>query len=145
MLKESLYIAHLEKLLTCLKNAKLAYFKASDHAVAVNKKRYFNQQALHRNRFFQQVLQELNCLGMTAEDLVINRFNFDQLLIASIETLKAPAIEKCIHADQASLEVYHQLRKNQAENLNLEKQIQLTEEAVKQNKEWITSLALRVS
>ena len=67
------------------------------------------------------------------------------MLIASIETLKAPAIEKCIHADQASLEVYHQLRKNQAENLNLEKQIQLTEEAVKQNKEWITSLALRVS
>jgi len=143
MSKESRYIALLEKLLTYLKNAKLEYFKASDHAVSADKKRYYNQQALQRNRFFQDVLQELYRFGMTSEDLVINRFNFDQLLIASIDTLKASAIEKCIYADQALLEVYQQLREYQADNLDIEKQRSLVEEAVIQNKEWMTSLALK--
>ena len=69
MSKESRYIALLEKLLTHLKNAKLEYFKASDHAVSADKKRYYNQQALQRNRFFQDVLQELYRFGMTSEDL----------------------------------------------------------------------------
>jgi hypothetical protein len=143
MSKESRYIALLEKLLTYLKNAKLEYFKASDHAVSADKKRYYNQQALQRNRFFQDVLQELYRFGMTSEDLVINRFNFDQLLIASIDTLKASAIEKCVHADQALLEVYKQLREYQADNLEVENQCSLVEKAVIQNKEWMAGLALK--
>lgn len=65
------------------------------------------------------------------------------MLIASIDTLKASAIEKCVHADQALLEVYQQLREYQADNLDIEKQCSLVEEAVIQNKEWMTSLALK--
>ena len=68
MLKENQYIGVLEKILTHLKNSKLAYFKASDHAVSAEKKRFFNQQGLIRNRFFQDVLTELQRLGMSSDE-----------------------------------------------------------------------------
>ena len=54
--KQNLYIAQLEKLLTHLKNGKLGYLKAADHANTSEEKRYFNQEALIRNRYFQEAL-----------------------------------------------------------------------------------------
>ena len=92
MSKRSQRIALMEKLLTHLKNSKLEYLKAADHANLSEKKRFFNKQALLRNRFFQEVLSELQSLGLTYDDLIISRFNFDQLLISSIDTLKATAL-----------------------------------------------------
>ena len=100
MSKKSQHIALMEKLLMHLKNAKLEYLKASDHVNYSEEKRFFNQQALIRNRFFQDVLSELQALGVTFDDLIISRFNFDQLLVSTIDTLKAIAVEKCLEADK---------------------------------------------
>ena len=72
-------VALLEKLLTRLKNTKLEYLKAADHANDPGKKRFFNQQAMLRNRFFQEILSELQNQGMNYDDLIISRLNFDQL------------------------------------------------------------------
>ena len=47
MSKQNQYIAILEKILTHLKNSKLEYFKASDHAISPEKKRFLNQQGLN--------------------------------------------------------------------------------------------------
>ena len=99
----------MEKLLTHLKNAKLEYLKAADHANHSERKRFFNQQAMLRNRFFQEILSELQNLGIEFDDLIISRFNFDQLLISSIDTLKLPAVEKCLEADKVLLEHYETL------------------------------------
>jgi hypothetical protein len=89
MSKRNQHIATLEKLLTHLRNAKLEYLKAADRALVSEDKRYFNQQAMIRNRFFQEILSELQSPWTSYDDLVVSRFNFDQLLISSIDHLKA--------------------------------------------------------
>ena len=99
----------MEKILTHLKNAKLEYLKAADQANLSERKRFFNKQAMLRNRFFQEILSELQNLGIEFDDLIISRFNFDQLLISSIDTLKLPAVEKCLEADKVLLEFYKTL------------------------------------
>ena len=107
--KQNLYIAQLEKLLTHLINGKLGYLKAADHANTSEEKRYFNQEALIRNRYFQEALSEIQNLGMSYDDLVVGGFNFNQLLISSIDTLKATALEKCIEADKMLVEIYQSI------------------------------------
>ncbi|MDB2491712.1 PA2169 family four-helix-bundle protein [Flavobacteriaceae bacterium] len=107
--KQNLYIAQLEKLLKHLKNGKLGYLKAADHANTSEEKRYFNQEALIRNRYFQEALSEIQNLGMSYDDLVVGGFNFNQLLISSIDTLKATALEKCIEADKMLVEIYQSI------------------------------------
>ena len=109
MSKTNSHIALMEKLLTHLKNSKLEYLKAADHANHSEKKRFFNKQAMLRNRFFQEILSELQNLGIKFDDLIISRFNFDQLLISSIDTLKLSAVEKCLEADKILLEFYKTL------------------------------------
>ena len=108
MSKKSQHIALMEKLLMHLKNTKLEYLKASDHVNYSEEKRFFNQQALIRNRFFQDVLSELQALGVTFDDLIISRFNFDQLLVSSIDTFKATVVEKCLEADISLLKLYNE-------------------------------------
>jgi hypothetical protein len=71
-------------------------------------KRFFNKQALIRNQIFQQVLIELQMLGVSFDDLIISKFNFDQLLISSIDTFKATAVEKCLEADISLLKLYNE-------------------------------------
>ena len=107
--KQNQYIAQLEKLLTHLKNAKLTYLKAADEANASEEKRFFNQEALLRNRFFQEVLSEIQTLGMSYDDLVIGGFNFNQLLISSIDLLKKSALDKCAQSDKTLLEMYSKI------------------------------------
>tara|TARA_B100000989_G_C19510364_1_gene458695 strand:- start:1239 stop:1688 length:450 start_codon:yes stop_codon:yes gene_type:complete len=141
MSEQNKYIGILEKILTHLKNSKLEHFNASDHALSCEKKRFFNQQALIRNRFFQDVLGELQRLGMSSDDLIISQFNFDQLLISSIDTLKSKAIEKCLHADQALLKIYSDLKKFEKSNLDFDKHIERLEFSVSQNEEWISGIA----
>ena len=109
MSKSNSHIALMEKLLTHLKNAKLEYLKAADQANLSERKRFFNKQAMLRNRFFQEILSEIQNLGIEFDDLIISRFNFDQLLISTIGTLKLPAVEKCLEADKKLLEFYKTL------------------------------------
>jgi len=73
---KSTYIALLEQVLVHLKNAKLAYLRAADIANQTEDKRYYNQQALLRNRFFQTILSQLQRENITLDDLVIRNFNF---------------------------------------------------------------------
>ena len=58
---------------------------------------------------------------MSSDDLIISQFNFDQLLISSIDTLRSTAIEKCLHADQALLKMYSDLKKFGKNNLGFVK------------------------
>lgn len=133
MSKRNRHIATLEKLLTHLKNAKLEYLKAADRALVSEDKRYFNQQAMIRNRFFQEILSELQTLGTSYDDLVVSRFNFDQLLISSIDHLKASAIEKCLEADKLLLDLYRTLFDQEFENSKLSQHLSSIEVALDQS------------
>ena len=132
MSKHNRHIALMEKLLIHLKNTKLGYLKAADHANVSQDKRFFNQQAVYRNRFFQEILAELQQLGMHYDDLVISQFKFDQLLISSIETLKSTAVEKCLEADRILLKIYHSLYEEGYENEKFMHHISSLEVALEQ-------------
>jgi len=134
MSKSNSNIALMEKLLTHLKNAKLEYLKAADQANHSERKRFFNQQAMLRNRFFQEILSELQNLGIEFDDLIISRFNFDQLLISSIDTLKLPAVEKCLEADKVLLEHYETLLEDSFKKEKLLQHKSSIEVALEQNK-----------
>ena len=131
--KQNQYIAQLEKLLTHLKNAKLGYLKAADHANTSEEKRYLNQEALLRNRYFQEALNEIQNLGMSYEDLVVSGFNFNQLLISSIDTLKATALEKCIEADKILIEIYQTIGEIDRETTKFKNNLNRLLEAAEKN------------
>ena len=71
---------------------------------------------------------------------MVSRFNFDQLLISTIDTLKATAIEKCLRADQDLLEMYLELERFEDRNLSLSKHTVNLEDAIAQNQEWVSNL-----
>ena len=133
MTKNNRYISLLEKLLTHLKNAKLEYLKAADHADRSEKKRYFNKQALLRNRFFQEILSELQNLGIHYNDLVTSRLNFDQLLISSIGKFKSNALGKCLESDKFLLEIYLTLQESEFQNEKFLQHSSSIEIAIEQN------------
>ena len=133
MSKNSKYIILLERLLTHHRNAKLDYLKAADHADKSEKKRYFNKQAMLRNRFFQELLSELQNLGMYYDDFVSSRFNFDQLLISSIDKLRANALDKCLESDRFLLETYLSLQDSEFQNEKFLQHSARIEIAIEQN------------
>ena len=133
MSKNSKYIILLERLLTHHRNAKLDYLKAADHADKSEKKRYFNKQAMLRNRFFQEILSELQNLGMYYDDFVSSRFNFDQLLISSIDKLRANALNKCLESDRFLLETYLSLQDSEFRNEKFLQHSSSIEIAIEQN------------
>ena len=133
MSKYSKYIILLERLLTHHRNAKLNYLKAADHADKSEKKRYFNKQAMLRNRFFQEILSELQNLGMNYDDFVSSRFNFDQLLISSIDKLRSNALNKCLESDRFLLETYRTLQDSEFQNEKFLQHSSSIEIAIEQN------------
>ena len=133
MSKNSQYIVLLERLLTHHRNAKLDYLKAADHADKSEKKRYFNKQAMLRNRFFQEILSELQNLGMYYDDFVSSRFNFDKLLISSIDKLRANALDKCLESDRFLLETYLSLQDSEFQNEKFLQHSSSIEIAIEQN------------
>ena len=139
MTKKNQYIGKLEGLLTHLKNAKLEYLKAADQLNNAEHKRYLNQQATLRNRLFQEILEELRHHGMTLDNLVISRFNFDQLLISSIDMLQASAIEKCIQSDTYLLEKYNEIQEGFDSELDLFLAFETLQNALEKNKALVTN------
>ena len=89
-----------------LKNAKLEYLKASDKVNSPNLKRYFNLVATQRNKFFQEVLSLIQSHNISYDDLIIGRFNYDQLLISSINETKSSPFKNCVKSDEILLEIY---------------------------------------
>tara|TARA_S200000501_G_scaffold377534_1_gene436290 strand:- start:2203 stop:2643 length:441 start_codon:yes stop_codon:yes gene_type:complete len=124
------YISFLEQLLIHLKNAKLEYLRAGDVASRIEDKRYFNQQALLRNRFFHEVLSQLQNENINLKDLVVRNFNFDQLLISSIRGLKNSASEKCLEADSHLKELYQNIMLLPLDSSLFEKQFERIESAI---------------
>jgi len=133
MSRNNQYIGILEKLLTHLKNSKLEYLKAADHADRSEKKRYFNKQALLRNRFFQEILSELQNLEIHYNDLVTSRLNFDQLLISSIDKLRSNALDKCLESDKFLLDIYLSLQDSEFQSEKFLQHSSSIEIAIEQN------------
>ena len=111
MTDKNSFIAQLEKLLLHLKNSTLEYLKASDRINSPKLKRHFNLIATERNKFFQEILSLIQSFNISHDDLIIGRFNYDQLLISSIHEIKSSCINKCIKSDEILLEIYSRIEK----------------------------------
>ena len=92
-----------------LKNSKLEYLKASDRINSPELKRYFNLIATERNKFFQEILSLIQSFNISYDDLIIGRFNYDQLLISSIHEIKSSPFKKCIKSDEILLNIYNKI------------------------------------
>ena len=110
------FIAQLEKLLLHLKNSKLEYLKASDRINSPKLKRYFNLIATERNKFFQEILSLIQSFNISYDDLIIGRFNYDQLLISSIHEIKSSPFKKCIKSDEILLKIYNKIEEIKGES-----------------------------
>ena len=131
MKKTQSYISSLKQILTHLKNSKLEYLRAADLSNTSEMKRFFNQKALIRNRFFQDVLTELEGFGWSYEDLSENGFAFDQLLISSIESSNTSSMEKCIQFDLALEEVYLNIIPVQSDLTDFQKHLKSIQQSLK--------------
>ena len=109
MIRKNNFIAKQEKLLLHLKNSKLEYLKASDRINSPELKRYFNLIATERNKFFQEILSLIQSFNISYDDLIIGRFNYDQLLISSIHEIKYSPFKKCIKSDEILLKIYNKI------------------------------------
>ena len=123
MIRKNNFIAQLEKLLLHLKNSKLEYLKASDRINSPELKRYFNLIATERNKFFQEILSLIQSFNISYDDLIIGRFNYDQLLISSIHEIKSSPFKKCIKSDEILLKIYNKIEeiKGEAEIFSYQK------------------------
>ena len=116
MVDKNSFIAQLEKLLLHLKNSKLEYLKASDKINSPQLKRQFNLIATERNKFFREILSLIQSFNISNDDLIIGRFNYDQLLISSIHEINSSPIKKCIKSDEILLEIYSKIEKIKGES-----------------------------
>ena len=116
MENKNTFNAQLEKLLLHLKNSKLEYLKASDKINSPQLKRHFNIIATERNKFFQEILSLIQSFNISNDDLIIGRFNYDQLLISSIHEIKSSPINKCIKSDEILLEIYSKVKEIKGES-----------------------------
>ena len=99
-----------------LKNSKLEYLKASDRINSPELKRYFNLIATERNKFFQEILSLIQSFNISYDDLIIGRFNYDQLLISSIHEIKSSPFKKCIKSDEILLKIYNKIEEIKGES-----------------------------
>ena len=78
---------------------------------------------------------------MSSENLIVSQFNFDQLLISTIDTLKASAIEKCLQPDQALLEIFKELEQFKDRKTSVAKHIKGLKDPISQNQTCVFFVA----
>lgn len=100
MSKEKDCIVLLERLLNQSKQDKLMYLNAADKQDLPTFKRFFNQQALYRNRMFNDFSMRLSDFGIEADNVLLKRPDIRQLMVASPKREKSNPFAKCLAQDQ---------------------------------------------
>ena len=144
MKKESKFISILEKILLHLKNAKLSYARASDKAIFPEDKRHFNKHATLRNRFFLEIQSILQSKNILLDGLIINHFNYDQLLISPLNEKKITACEKCIQADSTIMDLYKSLEKLKMMHPSFLLHVEKISDALEKNETYLEKFPVQV-
>ena len=100
MSKEKDCIVLLERLLNQSRQDKLMYLNAADKQDLPTFKRFFNQQALYRNRMFNDFSMRLSDFGIEADNVLLKRPDIRQLMVASPKREKSNPFAKCLTQDQ---------------------------------------------
>ena len=100
MSKEKDCIVLLERLLNQSRQDKLMYLNAADKQDLPTFKRFFNQQAIYRNRMFNDFSMRLSDFGIEADNVLLKRPDIRQLMVASPKREKSNPFAKCLAQDQ---------------------------------------------
>lgn len=76
------------------------YLNAADKQDLPTFKRFFNQQALYRNRMFNDFSMRLSDFGIEADNVLLKRPDIRQLMVASPKREKSNPFAKCLAQDQ---------------------------------------------
>ena len=136
------FVAKLEKILTLLKNSKLEYLKASDKYDLSENKRFFNLQSTIRNRFFQEIISLLRSFNVEVENLVINRLNFEQIVISSLGKNKHNHLFKCVEFDKKLVKIYSEAIEIFPESNLLKNQREKISKVVEENTQFLESVGV---
>ena len=88
MAKEKDIIILLERLLNQSRQDKLMYLNAADKENLPTYKRFFNQQALYRNKMYNDYSALLSEYGIEVEEVLLKRPDISQLMSTSIKREK---------------------------------------------------------
>ena len=104
MAKEKNIIILLERLLNQSRQDKLMYLNAADKENLPTYKRFFNQQALYRNKMFNDFSAMLSDYGVEVEEVLLKRPDIRQLMSTSIKREKHNPFHKFLTQDLLFLE-----------------------------------------
>ena len=104
MAKEKNIIILLERLLNQSRQDKLMYLNAADKENLPTYKRFFNQQALYRNKMFNDFSAMLSDYGVEVEEVLLKRPDIRQLMSTSIKREKHNQFHKFLTQDILFLE-----------------------------------------
>ena len=104
MAKEKNIIILLERLLNQSRQDKLMYLNAADKENLPTYKRFFNQQALYRNKMFNDFSAMLSDYGVEVEEVLLKRPDIRQLMSTSIKREKHNQFHKFLTQDLLFLE-----------------------------------------
>ena len=104
MAKEKNIITLLERLLNQSRQDKLMYLNAADKENLPTYKRFFNQQALYRNKMFNDFSAMLSDYGVEVEEVLLKRPDIRQLMSTSIKREKINPFHKFLTQDLLFLE-----------------------------------------
>ena len=114
-------------------------------AIFPEDKRHFNLQGTLRNRFFLEIQSILQSKNIPLDDLIVEKFNYDQLLIsgASLKKTKITPCEKCIQADSAIIDLYKSIKKLKMMNSLLETHVEKIKEALLKNELYLQKFPIQ--
>ena len=104
MAKEKDIIILLERLLNQSRQDKIMYLNAADKQNLPTYKRFFNQQALYRNKMFNDYSALLSEYGIKLEEVLLKRPDIRQLMFTSIKREKHNPFNQFLKQDLLFLE-----------------------------------------
>lgn len=104
MAKKENIILLLERLLNQSRQDKVMYLNAADKQNLPTYKRFFNQQALYRNKMFNDFSAILSDYGIEVEEILLKRPDIRQFMMTSIKREKDNSFNKCLAQDLLFLE-----------------------------------------
>ena len=144
MAKETNIIILLERLLNQSRQDKLMYLNAADKENLPTYKRFFNQQALYRNKMFNDFSAMLSDYGVEVEEVLLKRPDIRQLMSTSIKREKHNPFHKFLTQDLLFLENLNALivaDKNEKNQVIYHNQLQKIAACIDNNKSMIKEIA----
>lgn len=129
-------IIHLKLLLNLSRQDKLMYLNAADNQNLPIFKRFFNQQALYRNKMFNEFSFILSNYGIEIEEVLVKRPGLRNLMMASPKRDQGNPFSKCLINDRLFKNTLLQLIAVEKESNHLttfHKQLEKIEESIAEN------------